>query len=48
MSGKFEIGSVLTGKVTGIQSYGAFVALDEQTSRTCSYFRNHSWICKRY
>nr|WP_295971399.1 S1 domain-containing post-transcriptional regulator GSP13 [uncultured Bacillus sp.] len=30
MSEKFEIGSVLTGKVTGIQSYGAFVALDEQ------------------
>ncbi|MBB6444990.1 S1 domain-containing post-transcriptional regulator GSP13 [Bacillus benzoevorans] len=30
MSEKFEIGSVLTGKVTGIQSYGAFVALDEK------------------
>lgn len=30
MSDKFEIGSVLTGKVTGIQSYGAFVALDEK------------------
>lgn len=29
MSEKFEIGSILTGKVTGIQSYGAFVALDE-------------------
>lgn len=29
MAEKFEIGSVLTGKVTGIQSYGAFVALDE-------------------
>jgi general stress protein 13 len=30
MTVNFEIGSVLTGKVTGIQSYGAFVALDEQ------------------
>ena len=29
MAEKFEIGSILTGKVTGIQSYGAFVALDE-------------------
>ncbi|MBM7704640.1 S1 domain-containing post-transcriptional regulator GSP13 [Metabacillus iocasae] len=28
---KFEIGSVLKGKVTGIQPYGAFVALDEET-----------------
>ena len=28
---KFEVGDVLTGKVTGIQPYGAFVALDEQT-----------------
>ena len=26
---KFEVGDVLTGKVTGIQPYGAFVALDE-------------------
>ncbi|CAG9620990.1 S1 domain-containing post-transcriptional regulator GSP13 [Sutcliffiella rhizosphaerae] len=31
MSDKFEIGSVLAGKVTGIQPYGAFVALDEET-----------------
>lgn len=31
MSGKFEVGSVLTGKVKGIQPYGAFVALDENT-----------------
>ncbi|MUV39237.1 Polyribonucleotide nucleotidyltransferase [Lentibacillus sp. JNUCC-1] len=31
MSGKFETGQVLTGKVAGIQSYGAFVALDEET-----------------
>ncbi|MBM7694395.1 general stress protein 13 [Peribacillus deserti] len=31
MSEKFEVGSVVTGKVTGIQSYGAFVALDEST-----------------
>ncbi|WP_078379224.1 S1 domain-containing post-transcriptional regulator GSP13 [Sutcliffiella halmapala] len=31
MSDKFALGSVLTGKVTGIQPYGAFVALDEET-----------------
>src|SRR5579875_3626455 len=31
MTGKFETGSVITGKVTGIQPYGAFVALDDQT-----------------
>lgn len=31
MSEKFESGSVITGKVTGIQPYGAFVALDENT-----------------
>jgi general stress protein 13 len=31
MSGNIEIGSILTGKVTGIQPYGAFVALDENT-----------------
>lgn len=31
MSEKFESGNVLTGKVTGIQPYGAFVALDENT-----------------
>jgi general stress protein 13 len=31
MSEKIEIGSILTGKVTGIQAYGAFVALDENT-----------------
>ncbi|WP_077307893.1 S1 domain-containing post-transcriptional regulator GSP13 [Terribacillus halophilus] len=30
MAEKFEQGQVLTGKVTGIQPYGAFVALDEQ------------------
>jgi general stress protein 13 len=30
MAEKFEVGSILTGKVTGIQAYGAFVALDEQ------------------
>ena len=29
MSENIEVGSVLTGKVTGIQTYGAFVALDE-------------------
>ena len=31
MSKKYEVGEVLTGKVTGIQPYGAFVALDENT-----------------
>ncbi|WP_019243751.1 MULTISPECIES: S1 domain-containing post-transcriptional regulator GSP13 [Bacillus] len=31
MSGKYEVGSVLTGTVKGIQPYGAFVALDENT-----------------
>ncbi|MDN3019774.1 S1 domain-containing post-transcriptional regulator GSP13 [Paenibacillus sp. BSR1-1] len=31
MSGNFETGSIVTGKVTGIQPYGAFVALDENT-----------------
>lgn len=31
MEKKYEVGDVLTGKVTGIQPYGAFVALDEET-----------------
>lgn len=31
MSEKYEVGNVLTGKVTGIQPYGAFVALDDST-----------------
>lgn len=31
MTTKYEIGAVLAGKVTGIQPYGAFVALDDQT-----------------
>lgn len=31
MAAKFEVGSVYTGKVTGLQAYGAFVALDEET-----------------
>lgn len=30
MSDKFETGQILDGKVTGIQPYGAFVALDEE------------------
>ncbi|MFC7063932.1 S1 domain-containing post-transcriptional regulator GSP13 [Halobacillus seohaensis] len=30
MSDKFQEGQVLEGKVTGIQPYGAFVALDDQ------------------
>jgi general stress protein 13 len=31
MTEKIETGSILTGKVTGIQPYGAFVALNENT-----------------
>ncbi|MDR7000551.1 S1 domain-containing post-transcriptional regulator GSP13 [Neobacillus niacini] len=31
MSERIETGSILTGKVTGIQPYGAFVALEENT-----------------
>lgn len=31
MAKKYKVGDVLTGKVTGIQPYGAFVALDETT-----------------
>ncbi|MFZ7944040.1 MULTISPECIES: S1 domain-containing post-transcriptional regulator GSP13 [Bacillaceae] len=31
MTEKIETGSIVTGKVTGIQPYGAFVALDETT-----------------
>jgi general stress protein 13 len=31
MSEKIETGSIVTGKVTGIQPYGAFVALDGNT-----------------
>ncbi|PAV28760.1 RNA-binding protein S1 [Virgibacillus profundi] len=30
MTSKFETGQILDGKVTGIQPYGAFVALDEE------------------
>ncbi|WP_077327700.1 S1 domain-containing post-transcriptional regulator GSP13 [Virgibacillus siamensis] len=30
MTEKFEKGQILQGKVTGIQPYGAFVALDEE------------------
>ncbi|WP_047979660.1 S1 domain-containing post-transcriptional regulator GSP13 [Ornithinibacillus contaminans] len=30
MTDKFETGQVLTGKVTGIQPYGAFVALNDE------------------
>ncbi|WP_077624987.1 S1 domain-containing post-transcriptional regulator GSP13 [Sediminibacillus massiliensis] len=30
MADKFETGQVLEGKVTGIQPYGAFVALDDE------------------
>lgn len=31
MTGKYEAGEELSGTVTGIQPYGAFVALDETT-----------------
>ncbi|WP_430784609.1 S1 domain-containing post-transcriptional regulator GSP13 [Virgibacillus flavescens] len=31
MTDKFETGQVIEGKVTGIQPYGAFVALDDET-----------------
>ncbi len=31
MTEKFEVGNVVKGKITGIQPYGAFVALDENT-----------------
>lgn len=31
MTDKFQAGQVLEGKVTGIQAYGAFVALDDET-----------------
>lgn len=31
MIDKFESGQILQGKVTGIQPYGAFVALDDET-----------------
>ena len=31
MTGKYEAGDELSGTVTGIQPYGAFVALDEST-----------------
>ncbi|MBB5172856.1 S1 domain-containing post-transcriptional regulator GSP13 [Texcoconibacillus texcoconensis] len=30
MSGQYEVGSIVEGKVTGIKPFGAFVALDEQ------------------
>lgn len=31
MQKKYKVGDVLTGKVTGIQPYGAFLALDDET-----------------
>lgn len=31
MTNKFETGQILEGKVTGVQPYGAFVALDDKT-----------------
>ena len=31
MARKYEVGEEFSGKVTGIQPYGAFVALDDET-----------------
>lgn len=31
MTKKYEVGEIISGKVTGVQPYGAFVALDEET-----------------
>jgi len=31
MTNTYKVGDVVTGKVTGIQPYGAFVSLDEET-----------------
>ncbi|MDQ0163890.1 S1 domain-containing post-transcriptional regulator GSP13 [Aeribacillus alveayuensis] len=31
MGNKFEVGTIVEGKVTGIQPYGVFVSLDEET-----------------
>lgn len=31
MANKYRVGDVVAGKVTGIQPYGAFVSLDDQT-----------------
>ena len=31
MTKKYQVGEVVSGKVTGVQPYGAFVALDEAT-----------------
>jgi len=31
MTKKYQVGDVVSGKVTGVQPYGAFVALDEET-----------------
>ncbi|WOV86398.1 S1 domain-containing post-transcriptional regulator GSP13 [Sporosarcina oncorhynchi] len=31
MGKKYEVGEELSGKVTGIQPYGAFIALDDET-----------------
>lgn len=31
MTNKIQVGAVVTGKVTGIQPYGAFISLDEET-----------------
>ena len=31
MSKKYEVGDIVVGTVTGVQPYGAFIALDEST-----------------
>ncbi|GAA3320059.1 hypothetical protein GCM10020331_029500 [Ectobacillus funiculus] len=49
MLDKYHRGTVVKGKVTGIQGYGAFVALDESTQGlvhiseiTNGYVKRHS------
>ena len=31
MSKKYEVGDIVIGTVTGVQPYGAFIALDDST-----------------
>ena len=41
---KFEIGTVTKGKVTGIQPYGAFVALNEETQGLVHISEVKTWL----
>lgn len=45
---KYKIGMVLSGTITGLQPYGAFVSLDEETPRTDSCFGSTSWLYQKY